>query len=181
MAPTELTAHPDFPSDAVEAMAVEAVRLGSTRLRLSYLLAGQLEALALPPSAPPERTDELWRHTCLECFVAAGDPAAGYVELNFSPSSQWAAYRFGGYRQGMAPAEIAAPTIVVLPGVGRLMQTIVSVDLAGLMPPDAPWRCALTAVIEAQGGAKSYWSLAHPPGLPDFHHAAGFALELPPP
>jgi hypothetical protein len=34
-------------------------------------------------------------------------------------------------------------------------------------------------VIEAADGGKSYWALAHPPGRPDFHHAAGFAAHLP--
>ena len=32
--------------------------------------------------------DELWRHTCSEAFLAAGDGAA-YHELNFSPSGRW--------------------------------------------------------------------------------------------
>jgi hypothetical protein len=36
----------------------------------------------------------------------------GYYELNFAPSTQWAAYRFDGYRSGMAAAELlAAPRI----------------------------------------------------------------------
>jgi hypothetical protein len=35
-------------------------------------------------------------------------------------------------------------------------------------------------VIEERNGRKSYWALAHPPGEPDFHHPACFALELPP-
>jgi hypothetical protein len=37
-------------------------------------------------------------------------------------------------------------------------------------------------VLEEDGGALSgalsYWALRHPPGKPDFHHPAGFALEL---
>ena len=32
--------------------------------------------------------------------------------------------------------------------------------------------------IEDEAGALSYWALRHPPGKPDFHHPAGFALEL---
>jgi hypothetical protein len=47
------------------------------------------------------------------------------------------------------------------------------------MPHDAPWRLGLSAVIEDTRGSLSYWALAHPPGKPDFHHADGFALELP--
>ena len=37
---------------------------------------------------------------------------------------------------------------------------------------------AITAVIEERDGTKSYWSLAHPAGAPDFHHPDCFALTL---
>jgi hypothetical protein len=37
----------------------------------------------------------------------------------------------------------------------------------------------LTAVLEQTDGTKSYWALAHPPGKPDFHDPACFALEFP--
>jgi hypothetical protein len=33
-------------------------------------------------------------------------------------------------------------------------------------------------VIEDADGRLSYWSAAHPDGRPDFHHAAGFVVEL---
>ena len=37
----------------------------------------------------------------------------------------------------------------------------------------------LTAVIEEEGGHKSYWALAHPPGAPDFHNPSCFLGRLP--
>jgi hypothetical protein len=42
-------------------------------------------------------------------------------------------------------------------------------------------RIGLTAVVEDASGALSYWSLRHPAGRPDFHHADAFALRLEPP
>jgi len=36
----------------------------------------------------------------------------------------------------------------------------------------------MTAVIEEEGGAKSFWALAHASGKPDFHDAACFVGEL---
>lgn len=42
-------------------------------------------------------------------------------------------------------------------------------------------RLGMSAVIEEQEGTKSYWALAHPPGKPDFHHPACFAITLPTP
>ena len=89
-------------------------------------------------------------------------------------TSRWAAYAFDGYRDGMTPLAVAPPVI------GRLPDGIqVTCDLSGL--PHGASRMALTAVIEEEGGAKSYWSLAHPPGAPDFHHPACFAARLPAP
>jgi len=40
--------------------------------------------------------------------------------------------------------------------------------------PPRPWQLAMTAVIEEQGGRKSYWAMAHPAGAPDFHDPACF-------
>ena len=34
------------------------------------------------------------------------------------------------------------------------------------------------AVLEEQGGTKSYWAMAHPDAEPDFHAPACFAAEL---
>jgi hypothetical protein len=97
------------------------------------------------------------------------------VELNFSPSSEWAAYRFTGYRDGMVPAhDLAAPRIDVSAD-GQALELQVLVDL----PADAVGPLALSAVIEETGGPLSYWALGHGPGKPDFHHWRSFAVELP--
>ena len=45
--------------------------------------------------------------------------------------------------------------------------------------PAGDWQVALTAVVETADGEVSYWSLAHPAGKPDFHHADCFCLEIP--
>ena len=110
-------------------------------------------------------------HTCFEAFAMR---AAGYREFNFSPSTEWAAYDFDGYRAGMRNADVLAPRIE-----GRHGQEHYELFVAFDLPGEAPWRLALTAVIEEADGVKSYWALKHPPGKPDFHHVDGFVLELP--
>ncbi|WP_296598217.1 DOMON-like domain-containing protein [Phenylobacterium sp.] len=165
-----LTPHPSTPCSAVRALTVEARREGA-RLVLIYRLTGDLGMLAIPPAAAADRTDSLWEHTCFEAFV--GGEGGGYLEFNLSPSGQWAAYRFDGYRAGMAALEMAAPRIETTrtPDVLELR--------AELELPDAgSIRVGLTAVIEATDGTVSYWSLAHPPGHPDFHQAGGRVLAL---
>jgi hypothetical protein len=166
-----LIAHPDFPSQAVRGIEVEIAQAASGGLSLTYVVTGDMSAVVLPPKAPPRRTDELWRATCLEAFVRP-EPGEAYAEFNFAPSTQWAAYRFTGYRAGMAPLE-TLPLEVVVHAAAESLELRVSI------PAAANARLALSAVIEETGGARSYWALAHPPGRPDFHHDAGFALALP--
>jgi hypothetical protein len=113
----------------------------------------------------------LWQHTCCELFVArAGEP--GYREFNFSPSGEWAAYAFEGYREGGRSLDVPSE-IVVRQGAGRL-------ELAASIPfPETQkMLIGLSAVIEEESGALSYWALRHAPGKPDFHHAQAFALAL---
>ena len=57
--------------------------------------------------------------------------------------------------------------------------TYVSIVQLDLMNASGdPLHIGLSAVIEEEGGRKSYWALAHPPGPPDFHHPDCFTLEL---
>ena len=67
-----------------------------------------------------------------------------------------------------------------LPDVSSGFALRVDFEQAGLWS-GVKCRVAISAVIEEADGTKSYWALAHPPGKPDFHHADGFALQLPPP
>ena len=144
------------------------------------MVEGDIGSLSLPPLAAPEQRDELWRHTCFEAFVRAGE--GGYHEFNFAPSQQWAAYRFDAYRSGLTTlVGVEAPHIQPhADGAAYLLN--VSLDLSRVQELQAsPWRLGVSAVIEDTDGRISYWALAHPPGKPDFHHPDSFVLELPPP
>ena len=167
----------DTPGGPVLSILVEIGCADPAILSLRYLLTGAVARLAIPPPAQPDRTDDLWRHTCFEAFLR---PEAGeaYAELNFAPSTQWAAYSFTGYREGMAAAPIATPRID-LAQTETALELTVQLNLAGLNLSPGPCRLALSAVIEDTTGAKSYWALAHPPGRPDFHHRSSFACALP--
>jgi hypothetical protein len=166
-----LIPHPLSPCGAVASLEAEVGREGD-RLVLRYVLTGDVGRLAIPAAASPARADGLWNHTCFEAFVASdGD---GYLEFNFAPSTAWAAYRFDGYRQGMAPLEGIAPPRIETTTAADTLE--VQVTLAA--PAAGPLRLGLTAVIEEAGGRISYWALRHPAERPDFHHAGGFALEV---
>src|SRR4051812_16775210 len=107
-----LRLHPDSRNAAAARIEVGINCLGAS-LVLSYVLTGNMDDIRIPPVTAPARRDDLWRHTCFEAFIGASSGTA-YYEFNFSPSTQWAAYRFASYRSEMRVAdEIAAPAIEV--------------------------------------------------------------------
>lgn len=161
--------HPDFPS-AVDRIEVKVTRFAPQLLGLRYFVFGPLDRLVLPSAAEaPARRDELWKSTCFEAFVRGEGEA--YLELNFAPSGDWAAYCFTGYREGMVDAPVTNPRGTWMSG--GVMAAEVELPLEG------PWQLAITAVIEERDGTKSYWSAEHGPGNPDFHADAGFVVALP--
>lgn len=146
-------------------------------LRLRYSLDADPERLRLPaPIANAGPADGLWRHTCFEVFVARHGSSA-YREFNFSPSGEWAAYTFTGYRAGMLPLQLhRPPELRWQREAGRL--ELLAILAADALSADAgAVRLALSAVIEEQSGTITYWALNHPAGKPDFHHPESFALE----
>lgn len=117
------------------------------------------------------RTDGLWRSTCFEVFACLRD--GRYAEFNISPSGEWAAYGFTGYREDMMNLE--GPIRVV-----RAERTEEAFELDAMIDwKDWPFvdRIGLSAVIEDVDGGLSYWALTHPSDKPDFHHPDSFALN----
>jgi hypothetical protein len=159
----------------VRAITVSATRSAQGSLSLRYEVTGELAGVRWPAVTASERTDELWRRTCLEAFIRSGDEP-GYVEANLSPSTQWALYRFDAYRAGMRAADDIAAARIVLERTDERFELSAEIALGDARG----WRLAATAVIEEADGRLSYWSLAHPAGRPDFHHADNFILDLSP-
>jgi hypothetical protein len=168
-----LVPHPQSPPRAIDGVDLRWFENERGQLVLRWLIKGA-EAVLAPPFAGKGRGEELWRTTCGELFLSDGEDA-GYREFNFSPSERWAAYRFSGYREGMTDIEIAAPEVNA--DRGQYLFVLTAVLDRGLLAGSA--RAGLSAVIEEKDGTTSYWALAHPPGEPDFHDPACFALPLP--
>ncbi|MET3725594.1 DOMON-like domain-containing protein [Sphingomonas trueperi] len=168
-----LLPHPTTPPRSIVSVACTLRRDGAA-LDLRYAIAGAPGALLLAPGAEQERTDGLWRTTCMELFVGGADEA--YREYNFSPSGAWAAYAFAARRTGMAALPMGTPPrIDARQGEGA---TLVSVQLPDV--GSGPLRLGITAVIEETDGTKSYWALRHGGDAPDFHDPDCFVAQLPP-
>jgi hypothetical protein len=175
--PIALTSHPTTPCETVQRIEVQVLRTADEALELRYTILGDIARLLIPAECTPRPADKLWQHTCFEAFVAAMG-TTGYYEFNFSPSTEWAIYRFTAYREGMTAVEATRPPHISVHRYADRLSLDAAIDLESLRDR-AGLRIALSAVIEDQEHRLSYWALAHPPGKPDFHHASGFALTLP--
>jgi hypothetical protein len=167
----------------VRALVANAAREGGGVLRFDYVLDARPGRIRIPPRRPPSQTDELWKQTCFEAFIAPATGGDEYRELNFSPSTQWAAYAFTSYRKGIATVALDSAPRIEVKEAGTQLTLQARVGTQGLLPES--WRApgvklliALTAVIEDYSGSISYWALRHAPDKPDFHHSDGFILEV---
>jgi hypothetical protein len=176
--PLRLTCHPDFPTDVINGIDVTVEHLGARRFKLQYDVFGAVDQLALPTPTGPERMDNLWRKTCFEAFVGA-EAARGYLELNFSPSAQWAVYTFENYRFDMGKPELVAQPIIETSTAIDSLELVVMLDLYGLPALDADsLEIGLSAVLLEKNGRQSLWALSHPSGHPDFHNRDCFIHKM---
>ncbi|WP_078899928.1 DOMON-like domain-containing protein [Streptomyces sp. SBT349] len=173
--PRSVSLHPFAPQDTgvVRALDVHLREPVPGTLALRYVLEGDLSRLRTPPAREPRHTDELWRHTCFEMFARRTADGPAYLELNASPSTEWALYTFDDYHTGMAPARPARHPRIRVTRTAHRLEMEVRADLRDL-PHAGP--IALTAVIEDDRGRLGYWALKHPSPRPDFHHPDGFLI-----
>jgi len=172
--PEPLSCHPDFAADSVTGIGVTVEYQPTGKLLLQYKVLGLVNQLVMPERLPPERSDDLWQQTCFEAFIGASDDPA-YLELNFSPSTQWAAYGFSSYREGMSDLEIVTPPDIGISHTSDSFELLAEVNLSGLPMIDAGClELALTAVVAEKNGRKSFWALKHP----DFHNRDCFLHKV---
>lgn len=177
-----LDPHPDTPCDYIDQLDVELTWKSASRLEVHYTVWGDADQFVYPEETAPGRADGLWRTTCMELFIRPG-PGDAYIELNFSPSNQWAAYSFSGYRKGMVNAAGLAVGPFQMVWASHAFELSAELELWPIVGScrSRSWGVGASAVIEIGGGWKKFWALAHPPGPPDFHDPVAFAatLELP--
>jgi len=165
--------------DSVSGVEAELSSEQPGMVRIRFRVRGAIDALRIPGALATERRDGLWQHTCFEVFVMQGD--GSYCEFNFSPSTQWAAYRFDGYRRAMSELPVRSTPRIETVIASDMIFLEATVGLQPLVTTDNAPRCrvAIAAVIENLEGRLDYWALAHPAEKPDFHHEDGFIAGLP--
>lgn len=173
----QLVPHPASFSTGIAGLAVELAVAADGTLCLAYRWRAAPGLLRLPEPRPAGPADGLWQHTCCEAFIAAAGEA-GYREFNFSPSGQWAAYAFAGYRSRLDFEFPPTPPTVVFRRAGESCE-LEAVVPAAWLPPGRRLRIGLAAVLESGDGGLEYRALAHPGERPDFHRPETFVVELP--
>lgn len=170
-----LVPHPARQPSVVRSVEARVANDDPRWLQLRWRIEGS-RTLLLPKPMGRRRLDGLWQTTCFELFLQP-DGDEDYCEFNLSPSEAWNAYDFDRYREGMREREAGVmPVLTMRPGSNF---AIFDAAIPRSMLPSRPCAMALTAVIDEEGGTKSYWAIVHPPGdAPDFHHPACFAARL---
>lgn len=178
MIKTCLLAHPAMPHPDVKSLEVNVELTPEGDLVLLYQLNADLTQFIIPVTKPAAQTDGLWEHVCFEAFIAVvGQP--DYLEYNFAPSGQWAAYAFSDYRVRRERTFSQTPKLDIIQMPEQLlMLAIINAKDLPVNPQALPLAIGLATVLEAVDTSLSYWALQHPLQNPDFHHRSGFTLLI---
>jgi len=179
-----------YSSNIPERPPVHAMRFGTASGRrlsfqspgvvtLCYTLRGDMSRIRVGTEGAPGSADGLWKHTCFEAFIPTWW-VIRVLRVQFSPTRQWAVYRFDSYRQGMTAMDLANPPIISTSRAAdhMMLQATVPLPFSADSGAARHTKLALAAVIEEESGRLCYWSGRHSQGKPDFHHSDGFAFEL---
>jgi hypothetical protein len=178
VSPAILRPHPDNPANAIKTIKAFP-RVEGPLLVISYVVDGNVERLQIPAVKTPKRAGRLWESTCFEAFLGEQGSSV-YYELNFSPSGEWAVYKFSSYRERLPTLHVAAEPQIAVRRQSDSLELDALFRLDSFLPAikGEIFRLGLTAVIEDNEGRLSYWSLRHKPGKPDFHDPDTFVLSF---
>ncbi|MFK4871253.1 DOMON-like domain-containing protein [Novosphingobium sp. ZW T3_23] len=170
----DLTCHPAHPPALVRSIETRVIGFDASWLRIRWRILGA-QKLVVPSFAGKGRANDLWQTTCFELFLQQPG-GSGYIEFNLSPSERWNAYDFSGRREGMTERPMPREPECTMRKGSDIAVFDVAIPAAGL--PEGPMLSAVTAVIEEEGGVKSYWAMLHRADVPDFHDPACFTVPL---
>ena len=169
-----------YPADNLPKIGITGELIRSdNNIFIHYAVSGEIDRILLPAKSPsPSRTDDLWKATCFEFFVAIPNQP-GYWEFNMSPSSDWNVYGMDAYRKVGFREETGFTKLpFVFKETDQQLSLDISVDLFPILQPQQTAQIGITAIIQTMEGNESYWALAHPGSQADFHLREGFVLSV---
>lgn len=169
-----------YPTDNLPKIDIsgEIIRSGNKFL-IRYEVNGEFDKILLSAkSSSPSRTDDLWKATCFEFFIAIPNQPE-YWEFNMSPSGDWNVYKMDAYRRVGFREETAFTQLpFVLRRTENELSLDISVDLSPILRPQQKIQVGITTIIQSMDGGEFYWALAHPDRQADFHSRENFTLDL---
>ncbi|MGC1306472.1 MAG: DOMON-like domain-containing protein [Phormidesmis sp.] len=157
-------------------------------IAFSYLLAGDLDRVVIPPARETvRRADRLWEQTCFEFFLASGNVqtrTSPYWEFNLSPTGDWNVFSLAGYRHRSTETAAFQSLPFTVKALSDGLHLAVSVDVGALVEAGRSLQLGVSMVVIVRGeeGApeETFWAIAHPAAQADFHHPDSFAIKLAP-
>jgi hypothetical protein len=148
------------------------------QLNIVYLVSGAIDCIQLPTlNLNPTRQWELWETTCFEGFFGVPNQL-NYWELNLAPNGNWNAFGLTNYRKGIAEAMGIASIVITTDRTDDRFTLSATIPLGPIVPARKPLEMSVTAVIQTQDNAISYWAIAHCGDVADFHRRDSFVLTL---
>ncbi len=176
-----------FPGSAAPDIIITGVvTRDQQQLNVVYMVSGAIETIHLPrPNPNPTRQWELWETTCFECFFGVPE-VLNYWEINLAPNGNWNAFALTNYRKGIVNEEGIESIIITTdrttdrqrPTDGQRFTLSAIIPLSAIVPARKSLEMAVTAVIQTQDSATSYWAIAHCSDAADFHRRDSFVLTL---
>jgi hypothetical protein len=172
-----LVRHDASAETGVERVSARFLTRSRNEIVLRYCATGDLSTVTVPRRVSGRRKDDLWRNTCFE-FFARFENEPAYWEMNFSPSSDWAAYRFSDYRNNRRNEPLASAAFFDILTTENRLRVDIRLSLGALQSRSLRTaRFGFSAVFRDAEERMSYWALAHPEGQPDFHHPTCFSFN----
>ncbi|OQW47306.1 MAG: hypothetical protein A4S09_16050 [Proteobacteria bacterium SG_bin7] len=153
-----------------------ALKVLDHEIDVTFTVTGELSKLYIPDGkSNPQRLDNLWKHTCFETFIKQSSQR-NYIEINASPSGDWALYSFTDYHQGMANVS-EVNDFKVSSSFDKKKESLkcwYTINLKPFLLPENNLDIGLSCILETNKGELSYWAINHKNEKPDFHLASNF-------
>ena len=169
-----------FPAPGAPAIQITSrVRWENRLLNVQFMLSGDTAKVRLPDrSSSAARKDDLWSTTCFELFLAIPDQPR-YWEINLSPSGDWNIYRMDAYRRVGFREEMSIQRLqLAVENEAQSISLQANIDLSPLVAKEQRLQAGISSIIHSVDRHESYWALAHPYPVPDFHIRDSFVVQL---
>lgn len=122
-----------------------------------------------------QRTKGLWKSTCFELFFKSKE-SDKYWEVNVDAHLNWNLYHFDSYRSHEERELESYSNLMRSRRFEERLECFFEVDTQDILQPQDLIQINCCVILKHRSGLKSYWSVHHKTGKPDFHNVENFIL-----